>query len=179
VRRGTALVPLFGGAQEAGRRAGTESVAAIAGFGAIAGEIASQLAAASAIATRRDRLEAALQAAVPGAQVHGAGMPRLPNTLAIGFPGVDAAALVLALDRAGIAVSRGSACQSGAASPSHVLDAMDVPPELARGTIRLSLGSETSDEEIARAIELIPPIVNRALHASRTPIGVMVGEDAP
>jgi len=175
VRRGTALVPLFGGAQEAGRRAGTEAVAAIAGFGAMAAEIPRALAAGSAVALRRDRLAAALEITVPEAVVHGASVPRLPNTLAIGFPGVDGAALVLALDRAGIAVSRGSACQSGAESPSHVLAAMGVAEPIARGTIRLSLGSE---QEIARAIELIPPIVNRALAAGGARAQVPAGVDA-
>jgi cysteine desulfurase len=101
--------------------------------------------------------------------VHGAEVPRLPNTLAIGFPGADGAALVLALDRAGIAVSRGSACQSGAESPSHVLSAMGVPEAVARGTIRLSLGSETDDRAIEGAIALLPPIVARAL--GRVPAG--------
>jgi cysteine desulfurase len=165
VRRGTGLVPLFGGTHEGGRRAGTEAVAAIAGFGAVAQGLAAELAQAPAIAARRDRLESGLREALPSAVVQGAGQPRLPNTLAIGFPGADAAALVVALDGAGIAVSRGSACQSGAESPSHVYRAMGIPEATARGTLRLSLGAQTTDAEIAQALAVIPPIVARALAA--------------
>ena len=172
VRRGTALVPLFGGSQEAGRRAGTEAVAAIVGFGGVAAVLAEELAHAPAVAARRDRLASGLRQALPAAVVHGEGEQRLPNTLAIGFPGVDAAALVLALDRAGIAVSRGSACQSGAASPSHVYRAMGMSEAVARGTIRLSLGAATTDRELERALDVIPPIVARALAAGEKPVAV-------
>jgi cysteine desulfurase len=168
VRRGTQLVPLFGGTQEVGRRAGTEAVAAIAGFGGVAAVLAEELAHAPAVAARRDRLESGLRQALPAAVVHGEGELRLPNTLAIGFPGADAAALVLALDRAGIAVSRGSACQSGAEAPSHVYQAMGMPDAVARGTIRLSLGGETTDRELEQALSEIPPIVARAMAAGRT-----------
>jgi cysteine desulfurase len=168
VRRGTQLVPLFGGTQEVGRRAGTEAVAAIAGFGGVAAVLAQELAQAPVVAARRDRLESGLRQALPEAVVHGEGELRLPNTLAIGFPGADAAALVMALDRAGIAVSRGSACQSGAEAPSHVYQAMGMPDVVARGTIRLSFGGETTDRELEQALSEIPPIVARAMAAGRT-----------
>jgi cysteine desulfurase len=173
MRRGTALVPLFGGSQEAGRRAGTEAVAAIAGFGGVAAVLDQELPHAPAVAARRDRLESGLRQALPAAVVHGEGERRLPNTLAMGFPGADAAALVLALDRAGLAVSRGSACQSGAASPSHVYRAMGMPEAVARGTIRLSLGAATTDRDLERALEVIPPIVTRALAAGEKPVAVV------
>jgi len=92
----------------------------------------------------------------------------VPNTLSIAFPGVDAQALVLALDLAGVAASRGSACASGAEQPSHVLRAMGMPEDWARGTIRLSLGVETTDEEIERAIEIVAAAVERGRPPVRT-----------
>ncbi|HWN83423.1 MAG TPA: cysteine desulfurase family protein, partial [Candidatus Udaeobacter sp.] len=173
VRRGTALVPLFGGTQEAGRRAGTEAVAAIVGFGAVAAALAPVLAGAPELAARRDRLESGLKTALPEAVVHGQGEERLPNTLAIGFPGADAAALVVALDQAGIAASRGSACQSGAESASHVYRAMGLSDVVARGTLRFSLGPETTERELERALAVIPPIAARAMAAGRTRAAVV------
>jgi cysteine desulfurase len=162
VRRGVRLRPLIGGAQEGGRRGGTEAVAAIAGMGVAAAGVPARLLAMPAVRARRERLEQGLKARIPGAQIHGADAPRVPNTVSIGFPGIDAAALVLALDLAGVAASRGSACASGAEEPSHVLRAMGMPEEWARGTIRLSLGVETTDQEIERAIDIIASAVERA-----------------
>ena len=120
---------LRGGGQERGARAGTENVAAIAGFGA-----AARLAAAEAgpeatrLAALRDRLEQRVRETAPEAVVFGAAAPRLPNTLAFAAPGVAAATLLIALDLAGVAVSSGSACSSGKVTPSHVLAAMGVEP---------------------------------------------------
>jgi cysteine desulfurase len=166
VRQGMRLQPLVGGAQESGRRGGTEAVAAIVGLGAAAAGVPARLAAMPAVRTRLDRLAAGLLARIPGAQVHGASAARLPNTLSIAFPGADAAALVLALDLAGVAASRGSACASGAEEPSHVLRAMGMEEAMSRGTIRLSLGVETTDDEIERVIEIIAPAVERARGAA-------------
>ena len=168
VRRGVRLRPLLGGAQEGGRRGGTEAVAAIAGMGAAAAGTPARLAAMPAVRSRRDRLAQGLVARIPDAQVHGGRAPRVPNTLSIAFPGVDAQALVLALDLAGVAASRGSACASGAEQPSHVLRAMGMPEDWARGTIRLSLGVETTDEEIERAIEIVAAAVERGRPPVRT-----------
>jgi cysteine desulfurase len=165
-RRGARCVPLIGGTQEAGRRGGTEAVAAIAGLGAAAAAVPGRLAAMGAVAGLRDRLAAGLTARFPAAVVHGASAPRLPNTLAIAFPGLDAQALVLGLDVSGVAVSRGSACHSGAERVSHVLLAMAVSPDLARGTLRLSLGPETTAAEIEQAIELVTATVTRAAGAA-------------
>ena len=97
----------------------------------------------------------------------------MPNTLAIGFPGADAAALVVALDQAGIAASRGSACQSGAESASHVYRAMGLSDVVARGTLRFSLGPETTERELERALAVIPPIAARAMAAGRTRAAVV------
>ncbi len=166
-RRGARLVPLIGGAQEGGRRGGTEAVAAIAGLGAAAAAAPGRVAAMREAGARRDRLERSLTARFPDAVVQGAGSPRLPNTLAISFPGLDAQALVLGLDLAGVAVSRGSACHSGAERVSHVLLAMGVSPHVARGTVRLSLGPETGDAEIERALDLVTAAVTRARGAVR------------
>jgi cysteine desulfurase len=143
-----------GGGQERGTRAGTENVAAIAGFGAAAAVAAKALAAESGrMAALRDRLEAGLTARVPEATIFGAGAPRLPNTTLFAVPGVKAETAVIALDLEGIAVSSGAACSSGKVQPSHVLAAMGVEPSLARGAIRLSLGPTTTESEVDRFLE--------------------------
>jgi cysteine desulfurase len=162
VRGGLRLRPLIGGAQEGGLRGGTQPTAAIAGLGAAAGLVPARLARMPGVAARRDRLAAGLRARLPGAVVHGEGAPRLPNTLSIAFPGADAASIVLGLDLAGVAVSRGAACHSGAEEPSHVLRAMGMPPAWSGATVRLSLGPETTDAEVERALELVPAVVARA-----------------
>jgi cysteine desulfurase len=138
---------LVGGGQERGRRAGTENVAAIAGFGAAAaaGALASEQARVAAL---RDRLESALRAASPGLVIFGAGVERLPNTTLFAVAGAKAETLLIALDLAGIAVSSGSACSSGKVAPSHVLAAMGVPAALARAAIRVSLGHTTAECDI-------------------------------
>jgi len=145
---------LRGGGQELGHRAGTEAVAAIAGFG-----IAVALAAAELdevvprMAALRDRLEAAVLAKVPEAVIFGREVQRLPNTSLIGIDGASAATLLMALDLSGFAVSSGSACSSGKVKRSHVLDAMGVPQRLAESAIRVSLGRGTSDDDILRFVE--------------------------
>ncbi len=142
LRQGLHVEPLLrGGGQERGRRAGTENVAAIAGFGAAARAAASGLAEEAArLAALRDACEARLRALAPEAVVFGAEAPRLPNTFAFALPGLAAGTLLMRLDLDGIAASSGSACSSGKVGPSHVLAAMGIAPALAAGAIRISLG---------------------------------------
>ena len=149
-REGIFLEPLIkGGGQERGARAGTENVAGIAGFGAAA-EAAGLLLAEEAIrmASLRERLEAGLRATAPNVVIFGAEAPRLPNTTLFSVPGMKAETAVIAFDLEGVAVSSGSACSSGKVAPSHVLAAMGISPELARGAIRVSLGYSTTEDDI-------------------------------
>jgi len=153
IRRDAALDladPLIrGGGQERGQRAGTENVAGIAGFGAAAAAALAGLSAARArLAKLRDRLEAGLAAASPEVVVLGAGAERVPNTTLFATAGIKAETAIIALDLAGVAVSSGAACSSGKVQPSHVLAAMGVPPELAQGAIRVSLGPSTAESEV-------------------------------
>ena len=144
---------LRGGGQERGARAGTENVAAIAGFGAAARLAAAETEREAArLVALRDRLTQRVLETAPGAVVFGAAAPRLPNTLAFAAPGVAAATLLIALDLAGVAVSSGSACSSGKVTPSHVLAAMGVEPGLAAGAIRVSLGWASREEDVDRFV---------------------------
>jgi cysteine desulfurase len=147
---GCAADPLItGGGQERGARAGTENVAGIAGFGAAAAAALQALATERArMAELRDRLEAGLKAASPDAIIFGAEAERLPNTTLFAVAGMKAETAVIAFDLAGVAVSSGAACSSGKVQPSHVLAAMGVPPQLARGAVRVSLGPTTTESEI-------------------------------
>ena len=140
---------LRGGGQERSARAGTENVPGIAGFGAAATAVRSAFAnEVSRMAELRDRLEAGLKAATPAVVVFAAEAPRLPNTTLFSAPGMKAETAVIAFDLEGIAVSSGAACSSGKITPSHVLAAMGVAPELARGAVRVSLGYATTEAEI-------------------------------
>lgn len=144
------LVPLIrGGGQERRRRAGTENVAGIAGFGAAALAAREQLARIGDIARLRDKLEAEVRAMTPEAVIIGQDGPRLANTSAIALPGRLAETMVIRLDLAGIAVSAGSACSSGKVGASHVLEAMGLPAEISRSAIRVSLGAQTREQDIA------------------------------
>jgi cysteine desulfurase len=143
---------LAGGGQERGRRAGTENVAAIVGFG-IAAELAGgELAEAPSIARLRDALEAKVRTVSNTLVVVGADRPRLPNTSCLALPGLNAETQVMALDLAGVAVSAGSACSSGKVAPSHVLAAMGLPRGLAAGAIRVSLGWASGDGDVERFV---------------------------
>ncbi len=157
VRRGDIHIaePLIkGGGQERGQRAGTENVAAIAGFGAAAAAAASARQADTIrMAQLRDRLETGLKAATPGAVIFGVDALRLPNTTLFAVPGMKAETLVIAFDLNGIAVSSGSACSSGKVAASHVLAAMGVDSALARGAVRLSLGWNTTPADIDRCLK--------------------------
>ena len=165
IREGLSLDPLLrGGGQERGRRAGTENVATIAGFGAAA---RAALAALDAEATRlaglRDAIERRLVELAPDAVAFASDAPRLPNTLAFAVPGLPAATLLMRLDLEGAAVSSGSACSSGKVGPSHVLAAMGIAPDLARGAIRVSLGWASS----AADVEAFATALQRALAGVR------------
>lgn len=164
VRKGTNLRPLFyGGRHERQRRAGTENVAGIVGLGKAAELALAGLANGEVqkMATRRDRLEAVLLAAVEASGVNGGSAPRVPNTTNLYFDHVEGEALVIALDLKGLAVSSGAACSSGASEPSHVMTAMNLAPERARASLRLSLGKQNTDEEVDFAACLVPEIVAR------------------
>ena len=151
MREGLVIAPLLkGGGQERGRRAGTENVAAIAGFGAAAQAIGDAGAEARRLAELRDELERRLLAVAPDAVIFGATAPRLPNTSGFAVPGLSAATLLMRLDLAGIAASSGSACSSGKVARSHVLAAMGVEPGLASGALRLSLGWGSGEPDIER-----------------------------
>jgi cysteine desulfurase len=159
---GLRLAPLLGGEQERGRRAGTENLPGIAGLGAaLAAACARREEEAARIGALRDRLEAGLLAAVPGARVNGAGAPRLPGTCSVVLEGCDAETLLVALDLEGLCASAGSACHSGSSRPSGVLLAMGLPDAEARATVRFSLGWTTTEEEIEAALRLVPPLVER------------------
>ena len=162
VRRGTRLEPLFaGGAHERQRRAGTENVAGIVGLGKAAECALEGLGNALPEQMRvlRDRLEAALVQHAAG--VNGGHAARVANTTNLCFEGLDGEALVIALDRKGLAVSSGAACSSGASEPSHVLEAMGLSTEQARSSLRFSLHRQTTEEEIAQAIELVSSQLER------------------
>jgi cysteine desulfurase len=148
------LEPLLrGGGQELGRRAGTENVTGIAGFGAAAkAALATMSGDAIRLEGLRTRLESGLRQ-TPGALLFSNEAPRLPNTTLFTVPGLKAETAVIGFDLAGIAVSSGSACSSGKVQPSHVLEAMGFGPEIARGAVRLSLGWSTSDADIDRCLE--------------------------
>jgi cysteine desulfurase len=169
LRRGVSLAPVItGGRQERNRRAGTENVPAIVGFGAAAALARRRLAVdAARMSQLRDRLEAAVLSAVPRTIVNGAGSPRVPNTTNIAFEGVEAESLLIGLDLEGIAVSTGSACSSGTLEPSHVLRAMGLPHGRVQSSIRFSLGASTTDEEIGRVMEVLPRIVERLRRVGR------------
>ncbi len=141
--------PLWGGGkQESARRSGTESLTAIAAFGAAAAEAKQRLELNADLASWRDAMEERLKAAVPGIKVFGAGSPRLPQTSCIGLPSTLAETQVIALDLAGFQVSAGSACSSGKVQQSHVLTAMGMSEAEARCAIRVSFGWNTKDADL-------------------------------
>ena len=145
---------LRGGGQERGARAGTENVAAIAGFGAAVVAARDGLAAEAArMAALHARLERGLRAISPTATIFGEASARLPNTTLFAVPGLKAETAVIAFDLEGVAVSSGAACSSGKVAASHVLAAMGVPAALARGAVRISLGPTTAESEIDRFLE--------------------------
>jgi cysteine desulfurase len=161
-RKALALDPqIKGGGQERGARAGTENVPGIAGFGAAAAAaLETGLEEGAAMARLRDKFELGLKAISPEAVIFGQGEARLPNTTLFSIPGLKAETAVIAFDLEGVAVSSGSACSSGKVAPSHVLAAMGVPAELARGAIRVSLGYATSDNDIGIILKAWAKLAN-------------------
>jgi cysteine desulfurase len=161
VRAGVPLSPILsGGHQQLGERPGTEAVALAAGMQRALElwqtESRQRLARATA---QRDRLEALIRRDTPTAVIVGAAAPRLPHTINVSFPGLDRQAIAMALDLEGVACSTGSACASGSAEPSPVLLAMGLAPPLIDGSIRLSLGADTTDAEVAEAARRIRNVI--------------------
>jgi cysteine desulfurase len=180
-RAGVSLgAPLMrGGGQERGGRAGTESVAAIAAFGAAARACLAELDQEPArLIGLRDRLTTAVRSAAADAVIFAETAPRLTNTVCFAVPGVEAATLMIALDLAGIAVSSGSACSSGKVAPSHVLAAMGVRPKLARGAIRLSLGWASTDADVDRFAMAFASVMARMRAARRSAVALLTVQDA-
>jgi cysteine desulfurase len=165
VRRGTALDPLMhGGAQDRGRRPGTENVAMAVGL-AVAAElvVAEREAETARLDVLRARLEQELLARMPDAVVHGRGAPvRAPHIVNVSVPGTDSESLLMALDLQGIAASAGSACQSGSIAPSHVLAAIGVRADLATAALRLSLGHDTTEADVVRAATVLATLAAKA-----------------
>lgn len=151
---------LRGGGHERGFRAGTENVAAIAGFGAAARAARRGPGEMARLGALRDRLEAGVAARAPGAVVIGAEAPRLANTSSIALPGIKAETALIAFDMEGIAVSAGSACSSGKVGPSHVLKAMGRASE--DGAIRVSLGRSTGEADVERFLAALSALVERS-----------------
>jgi cysteine desulfurase len=170
VRRGVAFEPaLLGGSQERRRRAGTENLAGIAGFGAACEAAQQSLAAESQrVAALRDRLWRGLRERVPGVLRNGGAQNVLPNTLNAAFPAARGELLLQALDLDGVAVSAGAACASGSLAPSPVLLAMGLGAERAAESLRFSLGPATTADEIERVLALVPPIVARVRASGAT-----------
>jgi cysteine desulfurase len=149
VRDGVRLSPfIVGGGQERRRRAGTENVTAIAGFGAAAAAARQDLTRIGRIAASRDRLEREAVRSAPEAVVIGGEVVRVPNTSCLALAGRSAETLVIKLDLLGLAVSAGAACSSGKVGQSHVLAAMGIAPELARAAIRISLGWNSTEADV-------------------------------
>ena len=163
VRSGTILDPLSqGGTHEGGLRPGTENVPGIVGLAeAIEIALADLDETAERLRGLTARLERGIRDAVPDVSVNGHPEMRLPGTINLSCSFVEGESLVLALDLAGFAVSTGSACTTGESKPSHVITALGVPPELAQGSLRFSLGRENTADEVDRLIEVFPPIVER------------------
>ncbi|MEW5823225.1 MAG: cysteine desulfurase NifS, partial [Pseudomonadota bacterium] len=161
LRRGARFRPLLrGGHQERGRRAGTENSASIVALGAACEQAMSHMAYENTeVRALRDRLEQGILAQVPNAFVTGDPDNRLPNTCNIAFEYIEGEAILLLLNKQGIAASSGSACTSGSLEPSHVMRAMGIPYTAAHGTVRFSLSRYNTAEEIDRVIAAVPPIV--------------------
>lgn len=157
------LLPLVeGGGHEAGLRAGTQNVAGIVALAAALRATHERRASeVTEIAALRDRLAAGLCEAIPDMVVNGDPASRVAGLLHVAFPGVEAEALLVALDQAGIAAASGSSCSSGAIDPSHVLVAMGIPAERARSAVRFSLGYASTDADVDAALSVVPEAVER------------------
>lgn len=185
IREGAELASFMkGGGQERRRRAGTENIAAIAGLGAAASGACQSLARIEEIRRLRDRLEAGVRAVTPDVQIIGGEVPRICNTSCLALPGKSAPSLLIKLDLAGIAVGAGSACSSGKIGGSHVMQAMGIAPAIAEAAIRVSLGWESTMDDVDAFLQawsqiavggaIWPGAVNAS--ASGAPINAVVGE---
>ncbi len=163
VKRGVRLTPLIhGGHQERNRRAGTENVAGIVALGKACEIAMRDMEEEVAHLTRlRDRLEKGIMERIEHVRLNGHPTKRLPTTLNVSFEYIEGESILLNLDMKGVAASSGSACTSGSLEPSHVLMAMGVPPEVAHGSVRFSLGRDNTEEDIDYVLEVLPPIVER------------------
>jgi cysteine desulfurase len=161
VKRRTKYQPyVIGGHQERGRRGGTENVANIVGFGRAAQLAMDHLHDENTrVRALRDRLESTILSTIPNTVRNGGKEPRLPNTANIAFDFVEAEAVLMLLDQAGICASSGSACTTGSLDPSHVLTAMGLSPMRARGSVRFSLGIYNTDEDVNYLLNHLPPII--------------------
>jgi len=163
IRKGARLTPLLhGGDQERRRRASTQNVPAIVGFGRAVELAAAEMDAEAARQTvLRDRLITGLLNAIPESRLNGHPEKRLPNNVNISIASIEGEAMLLNLDMEGIAASTGSACTSSSLEPSHCLIAIGLPHELAHGSLRFTLGRGTTEEEIDSVIAVLPGIVNK------------------
>jgi cysteine desulfurase NifS len=158
---------VHGGGQEFGLRAGTENVAGIAGFGRAAELIPGWLSKGARLAALRDSLESGLREIVPGIKINGHPVKRLPNTLNAVLPGFRGESVVLVLDRYGIRVSSGSACKSGSPKPSHVLLAIGLSEEEAHCSIRISLGTDSTADDMERTISALNEVIRNSKNIVR------------
>lgn len=174
VRAGTRVATMqTGGGQEKGRRTGTENVAGIVALG-----VAMRIAArrreddARRLGALRDRIVAGVAARVPGAILTGHPTRRLPNNASFCFPGTQGESLIVALDLEGISVSSGSACTSGSTEPSHVLTAIGLERDAAQGSLRITVGRDTTDADVDRLLAVLPAVVERIRSVSQEPVAV-------
>jgi cysteine desulfurase len=167
INRRSAFRPmLIGGTQENSRRAGTENVASIVGFGKAAECAAAALEdEQKRVRAMRDRFEQTLLTQVPGVSINGEGAPRLPNTSSVSFSGVESEAALILLDKHRICCSAGSACHAGSLEPSHVLRAMKLSDERTRGSLRFSFGRFNTEADVDQALEIVPKVIAK-LHAA-------------
>jgi cysteine desulfurase len=169
VRTGVTLAPLLhGGSQERGRRAGTENVPAIVGFGAAARIAQAEMAVeATRLALLRDRLAGGL-AGIAAGRINGHPTRRLPGIVNVSFADADSESLLLALDLEGVAASSGSACTSGSLEPSHVIEALGIPAAYAAGTLRFSLGRWSTTGDVDAVLDILPRVLAPIRRAAAT-----------
>ncbi len=153
---------IIGGEQEKGRRAGTENVAGIVGLGEALELAVTNMSETSARMTRmRDRLIEGIESTIPEVKLNGHRTKRLPNNVNFSIKYIEGESILLMLDMAGIAASSGSACTSGSLDPSHVLLALGLTHEVAHGSVRMTLGDDTTDEDIDYVLETLPKVAHR------------------
>jgi cysteine desulfurase len=153
---------LLGGSHENNRRAGTENAASIVGLGKAAAIALAKLAdEQTRVRNLRDRFEKMLLETIPAARVNGMGAPRLSNTSSVMFDEIESEAALMMLDQENICCSAGSACRTGSLNPSHVLSAMGLVNEQARGSLRFSFGRFSTEAEVDRALEIVPRVIEK------------------